>query len=264
MAEKMQKKASPYPQVTLIGVSGIPLIKKSDDLGRIICKCAQEQGTPIAEGDVVVVEQKVVSKAENRVVSLSKVKPSEFAIEAARKAEKEPEVVELALREAKSIIRMRNGILITRTRHGFICANSGVDKSNVSGERNVTLLPIDPDASARRIRERIRKVTGKKVVVIVSDTFGRPFREGHTNVCIGLSGLRPILDLRGKQDLFGYELKVKQIAIADELSSAAELLAGNASEAIPVVIVRGYSRYASSEEGRALELVRPEERDIFL
>ena len=260
----MAMKASSHPQVTLIGISGIPLIKKNDDLGRIICKCAQAQGTPIAAGDIIVVEQKVVSKAENRVVNLSKVKPSEFASETAKKAEKEPEVVELALREAKSIIRMRNGILITRTRHGFICANSGVDKSNVAGERNVTLLPIDPDASARRIRETIQKVTGKKVVVIVSDTFGRPFREGHTNVCIGLSGLRPILDLRGKQDLFGYELKVKQIAIADELSSAAELLAGNASEAIPVVIVRGYSRYASSEEGRALELVRPEERDIFL
>ena len=260
----MHKKAVYHQQVMLIGISGIPLIKKNDDLGRIISECAQNQGTPISDGDIIVVEQKVVSKAEDRIVSLSKVKASEFAIETAKKAEKEPEVVELVLREAKSIIRMRNGILITRTHHGFICANSGVDKSNVAGEKNVTLLPIDPDASARRIRETIRKVTGKKVVVIVSDTFGRPFREGHTNVCIGLSGLRPILDLRGKQDLFGYELKVKQIAIADELSSAAELLAGNASEAVPVVIVRGYSRYDASEEGRALELVRPEERDIFL
>jgi coenzyme F420-0:L-glutamate ligase / coenzyme F420-1:gamma-L-glutamate ligase len=264
LAEKMNKKASSYPQVTLIGVSGIPLIEKNDNLGRIICKCAQEQGTPIADGDIVVIEQKIVSKAENRVASLSKVKPSEFAIEAAKKADKEPEVVELVLREAKSIIRMRNGILVTRTHHGFICANSGIDKSNVAGEKNVTLLPIDPDASARRIRETIQQVTRKDVIVIVSDTFGRPFREGHTNVCIGVSGLRPILDLRGRQDLFGYHLKVKQIAIADELSSAAELLAGNASEAIPVVIVRGYSRYEASEEGKALELVRPEERDIFL
>lgn len=260
----MHEKASSHPQVTLIGISGIPLIKKNDDLGRIISKCAHDQGTPIADGDIVVVEQKVVSKAENRVVSLSKVKASEFAIETAKKAEKEPAVVELVLREANSIIRMRNGILITRTHHGFICANSGVDKSNVAGERNVTLLPLDPDASARRIRETIRQVTGKNVIVIVSDTFGRPFREGHTNVCIGLSGLRPILDLRGKRDLFGYELKVKQIAIADELSSAAELLAGNANEAIPVVIVRGYSRYEASEKGRALDLVRPQEQDIFL
>ncbi len=260
----MRKTASHPPQVQLIAVLGIPLIKKNDDLGKIICKCARDQGTPIMDGDIVVIEQKVISKAENRIVSLSSVKPSEFAIETARKAEKEAEVVELVLREAKSIIRMRNGILITRTHHGYICANSGIDKSNVSGEKNVTLLPVDPDASARRIRETIHHLIGKKVVVIVSDTFGRPFREGHTNVCIGLSGLRPILDLRGERDLFGYALKVKQIAIADELSSAAELLAGNANEAIPVVIIRGYSRYEASEKGRALELIRPEERDIFL
>lgn len=128
----------------------------------------------------------------------------------------------------------------------------------------MTLLPIDPDASARRIRETIRETTGKKVVVSISDTFGRPFREGHTNVCIGLSGLKPILDLRGMADLFGYQLKIKQIAVADELASAAELLAGNASEAVPVVIIRGYSRYEPSEEGSARELIRPEERDLFL
>ncbi len=260
----MRKPASNPPQVQLIAVVGIPIIKGNDDLGRIICKCAQDQGTPLDNGDIIVIEQKVVSKAENRIVSLSRVKPSEFAIETARRAEKEPEVVELVLREAKAIIRMRNGILITRTHHGYICANSGIDKSNVSGEKNVALLPIDPDASARRIRETIRSLTGKRVVVIISDTFGRPFREGHTNVCIGLSGMRPILDLRGKRDLFGYALKVKQIAIADELSSAAELLAGNASEAIPVVIIRGYTKFETSEKGRALELIRPEERDIFL
>lgn len=264
MAEKMPKKAPSYPQVQLIGVSGIPLIKKNDDLGKIICRCVREQGASFMDGDIIVIEQKVVSKAENRVVSLSAVKPSEFAIEVARQAEKEPEMVELALREANAIIRMRNGILITRTHHGFICANSGVDKSNVSGKENVTLLPIDPDASARRIRTTVQRVTGKKVVVLISDTFGRPFREGHTNVCIGLSGLKPILDLRGKRDLFGYQLRVKQIAVADELSSAAELLAGNASEALPVVIIRGYSRYEASEKGRALELVRAEERDIFI
>lgn len=242
----------------------MPLIKKNDDLGRIICKRAQGQGTPIANGDIIVIEQKIVSKAENRLVSLSSVKPSDFAVTVAKQADKEPEMVELVLREARTIIRIRRGILITRTKHGFICANSGVDRSNVSGGRTVTLLPVDPDASARRIRDTVRRITGKKVIVAISDTFGRPFREGHTNVCIGLSGLRPILDLRGKADLFGYPLKIKQIAVADELSSAAELLAGNADEGMPVVIIRGYSRYEASEKGSARELVRAEEQDIFI
>ena len=264
MAEKMRKSGSSYPKVELIGIAGIPLIKKDDNLGKIICSCARQQGTAIDDGDIIVIEQKVVSKAENRIVNLSKVTASHFAVEIARQTGKEPKVIELVLREAKAIVRMRNGILITRTNHGFICANSGVDKSNVSGDENVTLLPVNPDASARRIRETVKRTTGKHVLVLISDTFGRPFREGHTNVCIGVSGLKPILDLRGKRDLFGYELKVKQIAIADELSSAAELLAGNASEAIPVVIVRGYTRYEASENGSALELVRPEERDIFV
>lgn len=256
--------AKQIPMVQEFGITGIPLINQGDDLGAIISDRAEKQGTPFQDKDILVIEQKIVSKAEGRVMSLSAIKPSEFAVHIAKQTGKEPELVELILREAQSVVRMREANIITRTNHGFICANSGVDKSNVSGGKDVTLLPIDPDASARRIRETIVEKTGKNVFVIVSDTFGRPFREGVANVCIGLSGIRPIVDLRGQHDLFGYQLRIKQIAIVDELASAAELVAGNADEGIPAVIVRGFNRYEESEAGRARELVRPAERDIFL
>jgi len=158
---------------------------------------------------------------------------------------------------------MGNGKLITETKHGLVCANAGVDQSNVSGERNVALLPENPDRSAQKIRRDIRRLTGKEVAVIISDTHGRPLREGEINVAIGVAGIRPIRDRRGEKDLFGYVLRVKQTAIADELCSAAELVIGQANEGIPVAIIRGYP-YPKSEEAKATELTRPKEKDLFV
>ncbi|RJS83436.1 coenzyme F420-0:L-glutamate ligase, partial [Candidatus Bathyarchaeota archaeon] len=202
--------------IQVIGIEGVPIIQKGDDLAEILCRAASEQGTPFRDGDILVVTHVVVSRAEGEVVDLRKVEPSEFAVNFAREFDKDPALVEVVLRESRRIVRMGQGKIITETRHGFVCANSGVDKSNVPGETYVALLPKDPDSSARRIRRRIAELTGKDVAVIISDTHGRPFREGEINVAIGVAGLNPIRDRRGEKDLFGYTLRVKRTAIADE------------------------------------------------
>jgi len=251
------------PEVRVIGVRGIPLVKSDDDLGQLICAAAEKQGTPIIDRDIIVVTQKIVSKAEGRLVRLKDVTPSPFSRQAAQNLHKSPQLVEVILGEAKSIVRMVGGHLITETRDGWICANSGVDQSNVSGGDMVTLLPVDSDRSARRIRERILTLTGRQVAVIITDTFGRPFRVGHVDVCLGVSGISPLLDLRGQQDLFGYVLRVKRAAIGDELASAAELVMGNSREQIPVAIIRGYS-YAIDEAAKATDVIMPMERNLFL
>jgi coenzyme F420-0:L-glutamate ligase/coenzyme F420-1:gamma-L-glutamate ligase len=171
--------------------------------------------------------------------------------------------VEVILRESKSIVRMGDSHLITETTHGYICANAGVDQSNVPGERVVTLLPKNPDRTAREIRQKIMRLTGKDVAVIISDTHGRPLREGEINIAIGVAGINPIRDRRGETDLFGYILKVKQTAIADELASAAELVIGQAKEGIPVAIIRGYP-YPKSEKASTKMLIRKKRRDLFI
>jgi len=249
-------------EVRIIGVRGIPLINPNDDLGKIICDAAENQGTFLLEDDVIIVTQKIVSKAENRIFKLNEVEASLLAKKIGKKTHKRPELVELILGEAESIVRMRGGHIITETRQGWICANSGVDLSNVSGGDSATLLPLDPDLSAKRIRNRIKELTGKRVAVIISDTFGRPFRIGHMDVAIGSAGISPILDARGGKDLFGYTLRVKQTAIVDELASAAELVIGNTTEKVPVAIIRGY-RYSTSDSERSTQLVMPKERNLF-
>jgi len=249
--------------IQIIGVEGLPIIKAGDNLAELICRAAEHQGTPIQDGDIIVVTHVVVSRAEGRVVNLDEVTPSQFSQTVAELYGKDPAMVEVVLREAKSIRRMADGKIITETKHGFVCANSGVDKSNVPGERCVALLPEDPDASAARIRHEIKRLTGCDVAVIISDTHGRPLREGEINVAVGISGLKPIRDRRGEKDLFGYVLRVKQTAVADELSSAAELVIGQADEGVPVAIIRGY-KYVKSEDARATELIRPREKDLFL
>ena len=196
-------------------------------------------------------------------MNLDEVVPSEFAKSIAEQYGKDPTLVEAVLRESKSIRRMGDGKLITETKHGFICANSGIDKSNVPGERNVALLPEDPDRSAEEIREKIRKLTGCNVAVIISDTHGRPLRKGEINVAIGVAGIKALRDRRGESDLFGYVLSVKQTAIIDELASAAELAIGQANEGIPAAIIRGYD-YLKSENAKATDLIRPKEEDLFL
>ena len=250
-------------RVQIIAVSGLPIIKKGDRLGQLVCAAAEQQGTPIQDGDVLVVTHVVVSRAEGNTVNLDEVQPSEFAKKIAEQSQKDPALVEVVLRESKGIVRMGNGNLITETKHGFVCANSGVDRSNIEGERNVALLPKDPDRSAENIRQEIKNQTGHTVAVIVSDTHGRPLRMGEINVAIGVAGIKPIRDRRGEKDLFGYVLKVKQTAIADELSSAAELVIGQANEGIPVAIIRGY-KYPEAADTKATELIRPREKDLFM
>jgi coenzyme F420-0:L-glutamate ligase/coenzyme F420-1:gamma-L-glutamate ligase len=249
--------------IQIIGIERLPTVKTGDNLAELICNAAESQGTHIQNGDILVVTHVVVSRAEGRVVNLDEVIPSEFAKNIAEQYEKDPALVEVVLQESKSIRRMGDGKLITETKHGFICANSGIDKSNVPGERNVALLPEDPDRSAEEIRGKIRKLTGCDVAVIISDTHGRPLRKGEVNVAIGVAGIKALTDRRGESDLFGYVLRVKQTAIIDELASAAELAIGQANEGIPVAIIRGYD-YLKSENARTTDLIRPREEDLFL
>ena len=250
-------------EIQIIPVKGLPLINKGDKLAKLICNAAEEQGSPIQNGDVIVITHVMISKAEGSITNLDEVEPSEFAKTIAKETGKDPAIVEVVLRESKSIIRMGNNSLITETKHGFFCANSGVDRSNVSGERNVALLPKNPDKSATQVRKGVKALIGKDVAVIVSDTHGRPLRDGEINVAIGVAGFKPIRDRRGEKDLYGYTLRIKRTAIADELASAAELVIGQANEGIPVAIIRGYA-YPKSEGSKATELIRPKEKELFI
>jgi coenzyme F420-0:L-glutamate ligase/coenzyme F420-1:gamma-L-glutamate ligase len=249
--------------VQIVPLGGLPIVEQGDDIAQLICESADKQHTPIQNNDVIVITHVIVSRSEGDVINLDTVKPSKFARTIAEKSDKDPALVEVILNEAESIIRMGNGSLITRTKHGFICANSGIDKSNVPGERTVALLPRDPDRSAREIRRKIKQRTGKTVSVIISDTHGRPLRDGEINIAIGIAGINPIRDRRGEKDLFGYTLKVKHTAIADELASAAELVIGQADEAIPAAIVRGY-QYQQSKKATIKDMLRPLEQELFV
>jgi coenzyme F420-0:L-glutamate ligase/coenzyme F420-1:gamma-L-glutamate ligase len=248
--------------VKIIGIEGLPIVKKGDNIAELICNAAERQRTPLQNGDIIMITHVFVSRSEGAVVNLDEIVPSELAKTIANQYQKDSAMVEVVLRESRSIVRMGDGKLITETKHGFVCANSGVDRSNVPGERNVALLPENPDRSAENVRHEVKKLSGCDVAVIVSDTHGRPLREGEINVAIGVAGFKPIRDRRGEKDLFGYVLQVKQTAIADELASAAELVIGQANEAVPVAIIRGY-HYPQSENTRATELIRPKEKDLF-
>jgi coenzyme F420-0:L-glutamate ligase/coenzyme F420-1:gamma-L-glutamate ligase len=248
------------PEVRIIGIAGIPEVRSGDDLAALILDAARRQDTPPIDGDVLVVTQKVVSKAEGRVVALSTVEPSGFARQVAAETGKNARHVEVVLRESRRIVRMDRGIIIAETHHGFICANAGVDASNVDRTGQVSLLPEDPDASAAEIRRRLRQGTGADVAVIISDTFGRPWREGHANVAVGLAGMEPLLSYSGQADPAGYELRATNMAVADELAAAAELAMGKLDR-VPAVVIRGY-RYAPGC-GTARQLVRRAERDLF-
>jgi coenzyme F420-0:L-glutamate ligase/coenzyme F420-1:gamma-L-glutamate ligase len=247
--------------LTIFPVKGIPDIKKGDDLGRLITGKVEDQGDEFQQGDITVISQKIVSKAEGRLLRLSKIIPSDFAKTIANQTGKDPRQVEVVLRESKKIIRMRGGHLITETSHGFICANAGVDQSNVGTKRDsVTLLPRDSDSSADRIRKTIHHTTGKDVPVIITDTFGRAWRIGQVNFAIGISGMKPIYDYRGTKDMYRRTLQVTEIAVADELAGAAELVM-NKADRVPVAIVRGYK--GPRGRGRVRDLIRPEESDLF-
>jgi coenzyme F420-0:L-glutamate ligase/coenzyme F420-1:gamma-L-glutamate ligase len=246
-------------EVRIIPLTGLPEVHEGDDVPSLILKSAGA-GPGIEPGDVLVITQKIVSKAEGRVVTLGEVTPSAEAEKFGVETEKDPRLVELILRESSRIVRQAGPILITETKHGFVCANAGIDASNVGPEGLVSLLPEDPDRSAAGIRKAIRDRVGADVAVIITDTFGRPWREGHTNVAIGVAGMRPFADYVGQTDPHGYELRVSTLAVADELAAAAELVHGKLA-GVPVAIIRGYS-YPRGE-GTARELVRDAERDLF-
>lgn len=249
--------------IQIIGIQNIPLIEPKDDIAQIICTAAANQNTPLLDKDILVITQKIISKSEGRIVKLNTVEVSPLALHVSKITGKDARIIELILREAKSIVRMIGHHLITETQQGWICANSGLDQSNVSGGDAVTLLPQDSDESAQRIRQQIQEYTGKDVAVLISDTFGRPFRLGHTDICIGIAGLSPLLDLRGQQDLFGYQMRVKRTAIGDELASAAELVIGNCQEQIPAAIIRGYA-YKPDDSAKAIDAIMARENNLFM
>jgi coenzyme F420-0:L-glutamate ligase / coenzyme F420-1:gamma-L-glutamate ligase len=239
--------------ISLIPVRGLPEIREGDDLGALVAARVE-----LEDADVLVVAHKVVSKAEGRVVRIDDYEPSERATELAGD-ERDPRELEVILRQAKRIVRERGPLVIAETEHGFVCASAGVDHSNAPEQGMLVLLPVDPDASARGVRERLRELTGRSVGVIVADSFGRPFRHGTTDVAIGLAGVPPLLDLRGTTDRSGYELRSSRVAVADQIAGAADLARGKA-EGVPAVVVRGLRLEG---DGTAREITIEAELDLF-
>ena len=247
-------------------LKNIPLIRQGDLLADIILNSIQEADIELMENDIIILAQKVVSKAEGRLVNLATVTPSQKAIELGAKTEKDPRVVELILQESNEVVRTRVGAIIVEHKLGFICANAGIDHSNVAGDGNeneeyVLLLPEDPDRSARQLRAAVFQKTGKTIGVMIIDSHGRAWRNGTVGLCIGLSGIPALIDERGWKDLFGYTLKITVVGVADELAAAASLMMGQAAEGTPVVHVRGFPYKLS--EGSLRELIRPKDQDMF-
>jgi coenzyme F420-0:L-glutamate ligase/coenzyme F420-1:gamma-L-glutamate ligase len=249
--------------LTLLPLRGVPLVQSGDDLPGVIVHALAQSGESLRPRDVLVIAQKIVSKAEGRIVDLKTVTPSPRAVELAKAADKDPRVVELILADSTEVLRHRPGAIIVEHRLGFVLANAGIDASNVGpdGEERVLLLPSDPDRSCREIRERLHQRTGVDVAVVIIDSFGRAWRNGTIGTAIGVSGFPALADLRGKPDLFGRPLQITEVGLADELAAAASLMMGQAAEGAPVVLARGvpYER----REGSAQELVRPKTQDLF-
>jgi len=250
------------PRIEIIGLKGVPEIKPGDDLARIIVETAEQNNVKIEDGDVIVVKSKIISKAEGRIVDLEKVEPSEKAREIAKITGKDPRLVELVLKESAEVVKAVKGHLIVKTHQGIICANAGIDRSNVAGSRDIVLLlPEDPDASACRLREEIHRLTGKNVAIIITDTYGRPLRNGQVDMAIGLCGMKPFRDYRGQPDMKGYILRVKRIAVADEVAAASELVTGNGAEGIPIAIIKGLKFEEGEEPAKLINM--PKERWLF-
>jgi coenzyme F420-0:L-glutamate ligase/coenzyme F420-1:gamma-L-glutamate ligase len=243
--------------IELIPVEGFPEVRPGDDLVGMVAGTLE--GT-LRSGDVLVVTHKIMSKAEGRLVDLGSVEPSALAKEYAARWGKDPRQIEVVLRESRRVVRMDRGVVISETRHGFVCANAGVDASNVPSEDTVCLLPMDPDGSAARLREALRRRLGVEVAVVVSDSFGRAWRFGITDVAIGVSGMDPLADYRGQSDPHGYPMEASVLAVADELAAAAELVMGK-TDGVPIAIVRGYAY--GRDGGTGQDLLMPPERDMF-
>jgi len=246
-------------KIEVIPLPGMPEVKVGADLGELILRSAKMNHLKLQDRDIIVVKQKVVSKAEGRVVRLDEVAPGREAARIGRREGKDPRLVELILRESVRVVRVGHGVIITETRHGFVCANSGVDQSNV-GSGLVGLLPLDPDKSARLLRKKLEESTGKELAVAITDTFGRPWRTGQTDVAIGCSGIAPLVPYAGKKDPFGYELRVTEPSVVDEVAGAAELVVGKLAR-IPVAIARGVDYVRG--EGGVRSMIMPRDRDLF-
>lgn len=251
-------------KLEIIGITGIPLIKKGDKLAELILKALNDMSIKFREDDILVIAETAVAKAEGHIVNLKEMKPTSESMKLARKTGKEPEIVEAILRESNEIIKIGPDFIISETHHGFVCANAGIDESNVENGQ-ATPIPVDPDNSAADIRDKIIKSIGEEVAVIISDTQGRAFREGAVGVAIGISGLEPVWDRSGEKDLYNRELKTTAIAVADELSAAASIVMGQADEGIPVVLIRGakYPRNLQKEPTNIKPLLRPKKFDVF-
>ncbi len=251
-------------ELRIIPITGIGEISPGTDLGLIIFEAIQAQKLALQQGDILVITQKIVSKAEGNIVNLDEIRASEFARSVALESKKDAPYIEVVLRESRRIVRMDHGVLIAETKHGFICANAGVDESNVNGAREITLLPVDPDYSAQQLRTRLQQLSGEgaafDIAVIISDTWGRPWRAGQVNMAIGVAGMEAIVDYRGQRDPYGYELHASVLAVADELASAAELVMGKVDR-IPVALIRGYSYIPG--KGNARTLLRDPSIDMF-
>ncbi len=241
----------------------LPLLKKGDDLAEMIVSRARKLGVGIKNRDLVVIGQKAVSKAEGRIIDIGDVSPSVRAAKIAKKTGKSPQFVEIVLKESSKVLRADENAFVVRTKRGATCLNAGVDKSNVKGNSTYALLPQDPDASARRLRKRIWQLTGRQVAVVICDTRSRPFRKGQVEESIGVAGLNPLVDYRGQKDLFGYTLRFKNVSLADELASAAELVMGQGREKAPAAIIRGLARVRFQNRATSKVLVIKPEDDLF-
>ena len=272
----MHKTKNKVKQLTLTPLQNFPLIRRDDNLADIIVKCLSETNILIQDGDILVIAQKIVSKAEGRTVNLATVTPSQRALDLAEQTEKDPRIIELILQESSEVLRTRIGTIIVEHKLGFVCANAGIDHSNVNPRKTsevsndiensnaedwVLLLPQDPDFSSRKMRDEILSKTGKRIGILIIDSHGRAWRNGTVGVAIGVAGLPALQDLRGEEDLFGFTLKITQVGVADELAAAASLMMGQAAEGTPVVHVRGFP-YAL-RDGSLKELIRSKEQDLF-
>ena len=251
-------------QLTIIGLGGVPVVLPGDDLAQITIAAFQATKLAPEDGDVIVVAQKIVSKAEGRFVDVASVTPSERAVALAAETGKDPRFVEIVLQESRRIVRHRPNLIVAEHRLGFVMANAGIDHSNVGpddGNERVLLLPVDPDASARALQQQVSQRTGRRLAIIISDSFGRPWRRGTVGIAIGVAGLPSVIDWRGQPDLFGRKLEVTETGFADEIAAAASLVQGQAAEATPIVVVRGLTWTAP--EAPAAAIVRPPEHDLF-
>ena len=249
------------PEIRAVGIEGLPEVQAGDDLAVQIIDAAAAQGTPIGDGDVVVVTQKIVSKAEGRVMTIDEVEASPLAVAITEGHRRDPRHTEMILRESRRVVRMDRGVIISETYHGYICANAGIDASNIPGDNAICLLPVDPDASARGIRDAIRQRLGVDAAVLVSDTFGRPWRNGAINVSIGVAGFNPVVSYVGEFDPHGNELHTTTIAVADELAATAELVTGKLL-GVPVALIKGYP-YERMEDADSHDIVRDPDKDLF-